>query len=66
MESDELDDLLTTAEVARISRRSVGTIHNRVSRGLAPQPIARKPRTPLLFTRAEVRRWLFGEEPEEA
>ena len=55
--SDE--DLLTTLEVAQLSRRSPRTIRNRVSLGLAPQPLRRGDGR-LLFRRRDVWRWLQG------
>lgn len=63
MEREELDGLLSTADVARISHRTAGTIHQVVSQGRL-RPLKRGAR-PLLFTRAEVMRWLCGE-PLEA
>lgn len=53
------DDLLTTDEVAALSRRSPRTIRNRVSLGLAPQPL-RRGEGRLLFRRADVWCWLEG------
>jgi predicted DNA-binding transcriptional regulator AlpA len=49
-------DLLTTDEVARLSRRARGTIYNRIRLGLPPHPVSRGSR--LLFRRADVLRWL--------
>lgn len=58
------EDLLTTDEVAQLSRRSPRTIRNRVSLGLAPQPL-RRGEGRLLFRRREVWRWLEGAGEEQ-
>lgn len=53
-----LPELLTTDEVATLSRRSPRTIRNRVGLGLEPKPVRRGGR--LLFERDAVLAWLYG------
>ena len=60
MDAKPIPRLYTAREVADLRRGPVGTIHNHVSQGKI-RPIQRGVR-PLLFTEAEVRRYLGLEE----
>jgi excisionase family DNA binding protein len=63
----EETQLLTVAEVARLLQQSERTVRDKIaSRQLPAVKIGTGPRAPLPVDRAELERWLYGDEQEPA